>query len=134
MDRNEYIKLLQRSRESLPKDISKNFRFEVPKISSFIQGNKTIITNWSDITKKIRRDEHVRKIVAQNLATSASENKKQLVLLGKFSKELLNKQLKDYTIKYVICSECSRPDTNLIKNGRIWTIICEACGARHSVK
>lgn len=134
MERSEYLRLLKRSKEMLPKEISTNFRFKMPKINSFIEGNKTIITNWSDITKKIRRDEHVRKILAKNLATSTSVNKKHLVLIGKFSKELLNKQLKEYTSKYVICSECSRPDTNLLKNGRFWIIACEGCGAHHAIK
>ncbi len=134
MEKTEYIELLQRARESLPQEIFENFRFEIPKVNSFQEGSKTIITNWQDITKKIRRDEHLRKILAKTFATSISENKKQAIIIGKFTKEQLNNQLRDYITKYVICSECSRPDTKLVKNKRFWTLICEACGARNAVK
>ena len=35
---------------------------------------------------------------------------------------------------FVICSECSRPDTHLVKQGRELLIRCDACGAFRSVK
>ncbi|EQD39718.1 translation initiation factor IF-2 subunit beta, partial [mine drainage metagenome] len=38
-----------------------------------------------------------------------------------------------YTQKYVICSECKRPDTHLSKDGRFTLLICEACGAQRPV-
>ena len=37
------------------------------------------------------------------------------------------------TQKYVICSECKRPDTHLAKDGRLTLLICEACGAQRPV-
>jgi len=33
-----------------------------------------------------------------------------------------------------MCSECSRPDTHLVKKGRQLLIRCDACGAFRSVK
>jgi translation initiation factor 2 subunit 2 len=35
---------------------------------------------------------------------------------------------------FVICSECNRPDTHLVKQGRELLIRCDACGAFRSVK
>ena len=33
-----------------------------------------------------------------------------------------------------MCSECNRPDTHLVKQGRTTLIRCDACGAFRSVK
>jgi len=38
-----------------------------------------------------------------------------------------------YIKEYVICSECGRPDTHLIKSDRILTLRCDACGAHRPV-
>src|SRR5439155_25684547 len=43
-------------------------------------------------------------------------------------------RIKAYIDSYVICSECGRPDTHLVKEDRIQMLECEACGARRPVK
>ena len=45
-----------------------------------------------------------------------------------------NYKIKEYIDTYVICSECNRPDTHLVKQGRTTLIRCDACGAFRSVK
>jgi len=35
---------------------------------------------------------------------------------------------------YVLCSECKKPDTILIKENRMTFVKCEACGARKRVE
>jgi len=42
--------------------------------------------------------------------------------------------LKEYIDTYVMCSECNRPDTHLVKQGRTILIRCDACGAFRSVR
>jgi translation initiation factor 2 subunit 2 len=134
MDKTEYIQLLKKARASLPEQVFEKSRFEIPKIDSFAEGNRTIITNWRDIAKQIRRDEHFAKLLAKELATSYTEEGGRLVFAGKFPKDSLTKQLAEYVKVYVICRECKKPDTKLVKDGRMLIMVCEACGARHSVK
>ena len=73
MDKNEYVQLLKKARSSLPEHVFEKSRFEIPKMDSFIEGNRTIVTNWRDIVKQIRRDEHFAKLLAKELATSYTE-------------------------------------------------------------
>lgn len=134
MDKSEYIELLKKARSSLPEQVFEKSRFEIPKIESFVEGNRTIVTNWRDVVKQIRRDEHFAKLLAKELATSYTEESGRLVFSGKFPKDILSKQLHDYVKIYVICGECKKPDTKLVREGRLTLMVCEACGARHSVK
>jgi translation initiation factor 2 subunit 2 len=134
MEKTEYLTLLKKVRASLPEQVFEKSRFEIPRIESFLEGNRTIITNWRDIVKQIRRDEHFAKLLAKELATSYTEEGGRLVFAGKFTRDALNKQLADYTKTYVLCSECKKPDTKLVKDGRLLIMVCEACGARHAVK
>jgi translation initiation factor 2 subunit 2 len=134
MEKDHYLTLLDRARKQLPKEVFEKSRFEIPKIESFVEGNKTHITNWKDITKMIRRDEHFIKLMAREFATSISEEGGRLTFQGKFTASSLNKQLSTYVKVYVICPECGKPDTKLVKDDRMLILVCEACGARHSVK
>lgn len=134
MENDQYLSLLDRARKQLPKEVFEKSRFEIPKIESFIEGNKTHITNWKDVSKIIRRDEHFIKLMAREFATSISEESGRLTFQGKFTASSINKQLSSYVKVYVICPECSKPDTKLIKDDRMLILVCEACGARHSVK
>ena len=45
----------------------------------------------------------------------------------------VDEKLKEYTDVFVICSECGRPDTRMVKEGRILLLECEACGAKRPV-
>jgi len=36
--------------------------------------------------------------------------------------------------EFVVCKECGKPDTELIKQGRITLIKCLACGAKHPLR
>ena len=135
MDQSEYTTLLKRARETLPETVFEKNRFQLPKLDSFIEGNRTIVTNWKEIAKAIRRDEHFAKLMARDLATSYSKDAAgRLAFAGKFAKYALNKQLEDYVKAYVICNECGKPDTKLVRENRRLNVVCEACGSRHSVK
>ena len=55
-------------------------------------------------------------------------------LQGKFTHYLINERIEDYVDKYVICHECNRPDTRIIREGRIFLLKCAACGATAPLK
>ncbi len=56
------------------------------------------------------------------------------ILQGKFTHYLINERIEDYVDKYVICHECNRPDTRIIREGRIFLLKCAACGATAPLK
>ena len=57
-----------------------------------------------------------------------------MVFQGKIPARSIQDKLKDYIDTFVMCSECNRPDTHLVKQGRTTLIRCDACGAFRSVK
>ena len=133
----DYLASLKRARENLPAHIFEKSRFEIPQADVFQEGNKTWITDWGRILKVINREndaDHLAKTLAGNFATSATEDRGRLMLQGKFSRSMINRELSTYVKEFVICEECSKPDTKLVKEGRILIKVCEACGARVAVK
>jgi len=131
----DYETLLNKAYEKLPKTAKTSERFEVPVAETIIQGHQTIIKNFSQIYQTLRRDpKHLLKFLAKELATPANFDGTRLILQSKIPRSLIQKKLEAYTKDYVICKECGRPDTKLIKEDRITFLKCEACGAKASVK
>ncbi len=135
LNEEKYIELLERGRETLPKKLFKTSRFDLPQVISQREGNKTIITNWGQIIKVINRDpDHVAKFLAKEFATATTFEGGRIVLQGKFYPNSLDRQISTYTKNYVICTECKKPDTKLVREGRVFLKVCEACGARVAIK
>jgi len=132
----KYEKMLDRLYESLPERTKKHERFEMPKAESFIQGNKTLVKNFSGILKTINRSEkHILKFFAKETATAANiDDAGRLVLNGKFQEGQVNKLFESYIKQFVLCPECSRPDTKVMEKQGVKMLKCEACGALSAVK
>jgi len=131
---DEYEKLLLQAYKKI-KPIQASQRFEIPLAQSRIEGNKTIITNFSQIASYLRRNqEHLAKYLSRELATSAQIKTTGLVLQTKVSSAKINEKISDYVREFVICKECKKPDTELIKQDNFTFVHCLACGAKHSVR
>ena len=131
-----YEKLLEQAYCKIkPIGVSKGFeRWDVPKACVQIIGNKTIICNFIQICSYIRRDcAHMAKFLAKELATLPKIENERLILNRKISPSYVELKIKLYTDKFVICDECNKPDTELIKEGGFMFIHCLACGAKHSL-
>lgn len=127
--------MLERAKKQLPEAITSGERFEIPKAEGHIQGNKTIISNFSQIVDTFRREpQHLLKFLQRELATPASIDGPRLVLGRKIKAELINQKITQYANTFVICPECGKPDTQLKKEDKILTLKCTACGAKHPVK
>ncbi|MFH1391613.1 MAG: translation initiation factor IF-2 subunit beta [Candidatus Diapherotrites archaeon] len=131
----EYDKMLTRLYSSLPeKSISKE-RFELPKLDSTVQGKKTIIKNFSQAIKSVKRDEKAfYKYLTKETATSAVLADGKLTLNGKFWPEVLDKLFDNYLKEYVLCHECKKPDTEITERNGIKMLKCTACGAISPLK
>lgn len=130
----EYEALLARAREKLPPVQIGSDRFQVPEPDVMSDGKNTVIRNFQDITTVLRREPaHVIGFLAREMGCPGVLDLPRGVLKSRLTKEAIAQKLRDYTEKYVICSECKRPDTHLQKDGRLTLLICEACGAQRPV-
>ena len=130
-----YESLLNEAYTKIKPVESKIDRFEVPKVEGHIEGQKTIITNFKQICSYIRRDcSHMLKFLLKELATPGSIKGDRLVLTRKMPSSLINEKIQLYVNSYVLCKECGKPDTELVKQDRLTFIHCLACGAKHPVR
>ena len=131
----EYEQLLNQAYEKIPKKTTTTERWEAPSFSSHQQGNQTIITNINEVTAKIRRKpQHLLKYISKELATAGNYDGKRITLQGRFSPQQLNSRLDHYIKEYVICNECSKPDTDIINFEGAPYKRCQVCGAKAPVK
>jgi len=134
MSEKEYLKMLDEARKKLPEKVFEKERFEVPRVQSMVEGKKTIFLNFGKIASHISRQEsHLYKFLTKELGTMGNVDGGKLVLVGKFSNYQLNEKIDKYVKEYVTCKECGKMDTILKKEGRVWFLKCEACGAKRPV-
>lgn len=131
----EYEELLDKAYEQLPDTVFEAKRFKVPKGYSVIQGNRTIIKNFGDVSNTLNRDpQHVLKYLLRELGTSGNVEGNRAIMQGKFTHYVINDRIKEYVDNFVMCHECNRPDTIIIREDRIDMLKCSACGARAPLK
>lgn len=130
-----YEKLLEEAYGKIKKSEGNGERFEIPKVEGHFEGKKTIITNFSQILSTFRRNpDHLQKFLLKELAASGQKEGDRLILNIKVPSSRINQKLEEYANEFVICRECKKPDTELIRQDRITFIHCLACGAKHSVR
>lgn len=132
----EYEKLLDKALKELPeRQENAGDRFEIPKAISRIHGHKTIVDNFSQIATTLRREsKHIMKFLSRELAAPVQIIERKLVLVGKIGSDRINQKIEAYAKEFVLCRECGKPDTELIKKQRFLFVHCLACGAEHSVR
>ena len=129
----DYDKLLNEAYSKLKPVESKSDRFEIPKAEGFLEGNKTVISNFQQIASYIRRaPEHLAKFLLKELATSGAVEGERLVLQTKVPSSKINEKILLYAKEFVICKQCGKPDTTLETQGNITLFHCLACGAKHT--
>lgn len=129
---DDYEKLLNEAYEKVKKVESNGDRFEIPKIEGHFEGKKTILINFFQIASYIRRKpEHFQKFLLKELATSGQIEGERLVFNNKIPSARVNAKIEEYIKEFVICKQCGKPDTELIKEDRMSFIHCLACGAKH---
>ena len=126
--------MLNRGKEKLPEIVVNSERFQVPKVAGHLEGNKTVISNFFQITGILgRTPEHLLKYINRELAAKGELKKQLLIFNTKLPSGKLNEKIEQYVDTYVMCKECSRPDTKLVKEGMITFMRCQACGAKHAI-
>jgi translation initiation factor 2 subunit 2 len=110
-------------------------RFEIPKVEGQVQGKNTVITNITQIAGYIRRplDQFV-KFLLKELATSGKIDGDRLILNTKLNSAKVNEKISQYVHEFVICSECKKPDTEIVAEKGIKFKHCLACGAKSPIR
>ncbi len=130
-----YDEMLDKAYKELPEVSKEEVRFEIPKVKGSIQGNRTIITNLQQIANDLRRDiNHVFKFLLRELATTGDIKSGGTIFVGRFNSSFLNEKIEKYVKEFVMCDQCGKPDTELMKERGLTFKRCAACGAKSSVR
>lgn len=130
-----YEELLKRARSQIPEVVSKRERLELPRINLSVIGMRTIVYNFKEVAEALNRDpQHLLKFLTREMATAATMQEARVIFQGKFSRETLERLTQRYMESFVTCPVCKRPDTKIVKEKRLSFLVCEACGAKSSVR
>ena len=130
-----YDDLLKRARAEVPEVTLKKERLEMPRLFVSMVGMRTTISNFKEVADTLDRDpQHILKFLTREMATAATYHDGRAIFQGKFPRDTFERLLTRYMESFVICPVCKRPDTKIIKEKRLSFIVCNACGARSSVK
>jgi len=131
----DYKNLLKRVIDHTPDREIEEDRFKLPNAEIFYEGNTTVIKNFDKISDAINREaDLILKFLLGALGTAGEIVGSRVVFQGKIPAKNISDKIKEYIDTFVMCSECNRPDTHLVKQGRTTLIRCDACGAFRSVK
>jgi len=129
-----YEELLDKAYAELPDTQGEKARFEIPKVRGHIQGNKTVISNFYVIAAALnRKADHIMKFLTKELATPAVQKNNYIFFGSKISATRINEKIEKYVEEFVLCKECGKPDTKLIREGKYLFMKCLACGSRRSI-
>ncbi len=130
----DYEEMLDRAFEEIPEDSYEQERFEVPDVEVDVSGNQTTLKNLRSIANHFGREtDRLMKYLLDELGTAGHREEDKGVFQGKFKKDEVQDRVDRFAEEFVLCSECGRPDTKLIKEGGVHMLKCEACGARSSI-
>jgi translation initiation factor 2 subunit 2 len=131
----DYMKGLERAMSRLPASRGTEDRFVIPPPKIFYEGKTTVLENFTSIADALNRDpDHLMKFILQEMGTAGKIEGQHAVFQGRFTEQNLERHIDSYVQEYVICSECHRPDTQLIRSDRVLMLKCEACGAHRPVR
>lgn len=131
----DYEELLDRAIAKLPDIETTDARFVIPEPKIFSEGKATILDNFGNIADTLNRDpDHLMKYLTRELGTAGKIEGSRAVFQGRFTRTQLADNIQAYVDEYVMCSECGRPDTQLVRVDRVLVLKCSACGAHRPVK
>lgn len=131
----DYNELLKRARAQVPEVTLKKERLELPRLLVSMVGMRTTIANFKEISDTLDRDpQHILKFLTREMATAATYHDGRAIFQGKFPRDTFERLLQRYMEGFVTCPVCKRPDTKIVKEKRLSFTVCNACGAKSSIK
>ena len=131
----DYNELLKRARGQVPEVTLKKERLELPRLLVTMVGMRTTIGNFKEVSDTLDRDpQHILKFLTREMATAATYHDGRAIFQGKFPRDTFERLLQRYMEGFVTCPVCKRPDTKIVKERRLSFTVCNACGAKSSIK
>ena len=132
----DYESLLKRLQDKLGNTAKKaKGRLEIPTPQIIWVGKNTIFRNFMEFPKALRRDpEKVLLYLNKELASAGYIAGERVIFLGRKTPSSFQALIDRYVKDYVQCPVCGSPDTRTEKNKKVGFLICEACGAKSSIK
>jgi len=132
----DYEKLLKRIEGSLSENKKQtSTRFELPVVDVIWEGQKTFLRNFVEFPKVLRRDpDKVLQYLSKEFAVPAERIGDKAMFIGRRDPDDFSRLFQIYVKDYVECPTCTSPDTKIVKENRISFLICEACGAKSTMK
>ncbi|KAI9032528.1 translation initiation factor [Phycomyces nitens] len=121
------------------RDVKDSFyRYKMPRLIAKVEGKgngiKTVIPNMTDIARALSRpSSYPTKFFGSVLGaqTTCDDKNERYIVTGEHDAERLQTILDSFISKFVLCSSCQNPETDIIiKGSDIW-MDCKACGARN---
>jgi translation initiation factor 2 subunit 2 len=136
MTKSDYEKLLKRIEGNLSDEKKQTTtRFELPTVDIMWEGQKTFLRNFAEFPKILRRDpDKVLQYLSKEFAVPAERIGDKAMFIGKRDPDDFTRLFQIYVKDYLECPTCKSPDTKIIKENRITFLICEACGAKSTMK
>ncbi|MFQ5970005.1 MAG: translation initiation factor IF-2 subunit beta [Nitrososphaerales archaeon] len=136
MTKTDYENLLKKLQsKSVSQSQKSASRIELPTPQIMWVGNKTIFRNFMDFPKLLIRDpEKVLLYLAKEFGSAAYIAGEKGIFVGKKEPSVFMSLFERYMKDYVMCPVCSSPDTKIERVKRLSFLVCEACGARSSIK
>ena len=130
-----YEDLLKRARSQCSEVGSKRERLELPRLQYARIGMRTVIYNFKEVADALSRDpQHIMKFLTGEMATAATAQGSRVIFQGKFSEDTFSRLIQRYIEGFVNCPVCHLPDTKIVKEKRLSFLVCDACGAKSSVR
>ena len=134
--KTDYEMLLSRLRDKLGNTTRKQAsRLELPTPQIIWVGQRTIFRNFMDFPKALNR--HPDKLLLylnKELASAGYIAGERVIFLGRKEPSSFGALIDRYVKDYVICPVCGSPDTRTEKSKKLGFLLCEACGAKSSIK
>ena len=131
----EYESLLERARERIPKNISERSRWTMPEPEILIEGNQTILRNFSaSVDAMARAATHGAQVLMIDRGTSGNREQVRVLFKGRVPPKRIKEKIVLYVKTYILCNQCRAPDTRFIKEDRTTLLKCQACGATRPVR
>jgi translation initiation factor 2 subunit 2 len=134
--KSDYENLLDRIKDKLgDTDKESQTRFELPIVDVMWEGQKTFLRNFSEFPKILRRDpQKVLQYLSKEFAVPAEMQGDKAMFVGRRAPDDFTRLFQIYVKDYLECTTCKSPDTKILKENRISFLICEACGAKSTLK
>ena len=136
MTKTEYEKLLKRIEDNLSNaEKQTSTRFELPTVDVMWEGQKTFLRNFAEFPRVLRRDpDKVLQYLSKEFAVPAERMGDKAMFIGRRDPDDFTRLFQIYVKDYLECPTCKSPDTKIVKENRISFLICEACGAKSTMK